>query len=100
VPTAIQVEGNMQVDLAAQCDYLGRSCFKEKREISQSEPGFDITARIRLVRQPQNESQYTNDIGLTSISDEKLAGLLMQRIESTRGRYQMLADRNWKVISR
>lgn len=98
VPTAIQVEGNMQIDLASNAITWVALVLKEKREISQSEPGFDITARIRLVRQPQTESKYTSDINLTSMGNDKLAGLLMQRIESTRGRYQMLADRNWKVI--
>lgn len=98
VPTAIQVEGNMQVDLAAQSIVWVALVLKEKREISQSEPGFDITARIRLVRQLQNEATFTGDLAAIELDEAKISGLLMQRIESTRGRYQMLADRNWKVI--
>jgi hypothetical protein len=98
VPTAIEVEGNMQLDLAALSISWVALVLKEKREISQSEPGFDITARIRLVRQPQSEAKYTNDLSVAVVDEAKLSGLLMQRIESTRGRYSMLADRNWKVI--
>jgi hypothetical protein len=98
VPTAIQVEGNLQVDLASSTIPWVAMVLKEKREISQSEPGFDITARIRLVRQPQDDAKFTSDLNVTTIDEAKLSGLLMQRIESTRGRYSMLADRNWKVI--
>lgn len=98
VPTAIQIEGNIQVDLQGKSITWVALILKEKRQISQLEPGFDITARIRLVRKPLETAAHTADLSLTKPSAEKLPGLLMQRIESARGRYQMLADRNWKVI--
>jgi len=98
VPTTIHLEGNLQADLSTNTIQWVAMVLKEKRSISQSEPGFDITARIRLVRQPQAQATHTTDMALMQLSEAKLAGLLMQRIESTRGRYQMLADRNWKVI--
>lgn len=98
VPTVIGIQGNMQVDVETKSISWVAMVLNEKREISQSEPGFEITARIRLVRERQTEAHYTSDLSVTKPDEAKLSGLLMQRIESTRGRYQMLADRNWKVI--
>ncbi|MEY4565274.1 MAG: hypothetical protein RLY14_244 [Planctomycetota bacterium] len=98
VPTSIQIQGNLQADLHSSSITWLAMVLKEKRQISQSEPGFDVTARVRLVRKPLQEASQTIDLSLANPSETELPSLLMQRIESTRGRYQMLADRRWRLI--
>lgn len=100
VPTQLEIKGSYQAKLASQCaivSWLGL-VLQEKRAISQAEPGFEITARIRLLREEQ-----TNEIPVTA---EKLVELSQKseneslwivRTGSVLGRYSFLASRQWKT---
>lgn len=61
VATQLNVTGNFQAKLASQCamvPWVGL-VIKEKRSVSQAEPGFDIAARIRLIAKSKLvKSQY------------------------------------------
>ena len=101
VPTRLNIEGNFQAKLASRCamvTWLGL-VIKEDRQISQAEPGFDITARVRLIRE---ESDAKIDIAPDAL--RKLAtgngddgGRWLVKLQSTAGRYAMLADRRWHI---
>ncbi len=101
VPTKIKVNGNMQAAMASQCalvTWVGMS-LTETREISQSEPGFSLTCRIKLIRKESSEA--CNDVALEelkAIAQSNDEGRFLIRIASVPGRYQMLADRRWKTI--
>jgi hypothetical protein len=100
VPTQLEIKGSFQVKLASQCaivSWLGM-VLQEKRAISQAEPGFEITARIRLLREEQ-----TNDLPLTAEKLLELSrrsedeSLWIVRTGSVLGRYSFLASRQWKT---
>ena len=101
VPTKIKVNGNLQASMASQCalvTWVGMS-LTETREISQSEPGFSLTCRIKLIRKESPEA--CNDVTreeLKAIAQSNDDGRWLVRIASVPGRYQMLADRRWKTI--
>ncbi len=101
VPTKIQVNGNLQASMASQCalvTWVGMS-LTETREISQSEPGFSLTCRIKLIRKESPEA--CNEVALDelkAIASSNDDGRWLVRIASVPGRYQMLADRRWKTI--
>lgn len=101
VPTKIKVIGNLQVAMASQCalvTWVGMS-LTETREISQSEPGFSLTCRVKLIRKESPEA--CNDVTLDelkAIAKSNDDGRWLVRVASVPGRYQMLADRRWKTI--
>ncbi len=101
VPTKISIDGNLHAALGSQCalvTWAGMS-ITEAREVSQSEPGFKLTARIQLIRkeEPNACSDVTLD-ELRAIADSNDDGRWLNQIASIPGRYQMLADRRWKTI--
>ena len=70
---------------------------KESRAISQAEPGFDITARVRVLRaETEDEISITNE-SLRKLATNEQPGRWLVQLESGAGRYSMLADRRWKV---
>lgn len=101
VPTKIKVNGNLQAAMASRCalvTWVGMS-LTETREISQSEPGFSLTCRIKLIRKESPEA--CNDVTLEelrAIAQSNDDGRWLVRVASVPGRYQMLADRRWKTI--
>lgn len=101
VPTKLNVQGNLQTILGTQSAFvkwLGMS-LTETREISQAEPGFTLTARIKLIR--KEEPDACNDVPhseLKALAESDDQGRWMLQIASVPGRYQFLADRRWKLI--
>ena len=99
VPTRLEIQGNLQASRGRESWLVTwlAVVIDEQRQVSQSEPGFDITARVRLIRQEsQNQLSVSDDTlrGLTQLEDE---GLWLVRLHSTAGRYSMLADRRWHI---
>lgn len=99
VPTELAIRGNFNAEFGSRCalvTWLGLA-IQETREISQSEPGFAITARVRLIRaETQNEFPISAD-KLRAIAEVEDEGRWLVRLHSTSGRYSMLGDRRWKT---
>ncbi len=99
VPTHLEINGNIQAKLASQCalvSWLG-VVIKEERQISQAEPGFDITARVRLIREETESQLEISDTGLRQAVGEADDGKWLVRLQSSAGHYSMLADRRWHI---
>ncbi len=104
VPTRLNIEGNFQAKLASHCamvTWLGL-VIKENRQISQAEPGFDISARVRLIREESEASEAKIDIASDALrklanSDGNEDGRWLVKLQSSAGRYAMLADRRWHI---
>lgn len=100
VPTKIKVTGNLQAQVTTQplVTWVGMSV-TETREVSQAEPGFTLTARIKLIRKEEVGACADVDqqelVELASSQDE---GRWLLQVASVAGRYQFLADRRWKTI--
>ncbi len=96
VPTKIAVNGNLHAELASECalvTWIGMS-LTETRDISQAEPGFTLTARIKLIR--KEEADACSDVTvkeLSAIAASNDDSRWLMQICSVPGRYQMLADR-------
>lgn len=99
VPTRLEIDGNFQVKLASQCalvTWLG-VVIKEVRQVSQAEPGFDITARVRLIRDEADAKLNITADALRALAATEDAGRWLVHLKSTAGRYSMLADRRWHI---
>ena len=99
VATEIKVKGNFQAKLASECaivSWVGLA-IQEKRAVSQSEPGFDIVARIRLIRDEQPHEWDIDRAQLLELSAADHDSQLTIKLGSAMGRYAFLADRRWKT---
>jgi hypothetical protein len=99
VPTQLEIHGNFQAKLASRCamvTWLGL-VIQEKRQVSRAEPGFDITARIRLIREESEERMEITDAALRELANETNEGRWLVRLRSQAGHYSMLADRRWHI---
>ncbi len=99
VATELKIKGNFQAKLASECaivSWVGLA-IQEKRAISQSEPGFDIVARIRLLREEQPHEWNLDREKLLELSAANHDSQLTIKLGSAIGRYSFLADRQWKT---
>lgn len=99
VPTQLEIDGNFQVKLASQCamvTWLG-VVIKEERQVSQAEPGFNITARVRLIREETDPKVDITADALRELAASEDAGRWLVHLKSAAGRYSMLADRRWHI---
>lgn len=99
VATELKVKGNFQARLASECaivSWVGLA-IQEKRAISQSEPGFDIVARVRLIREQQPHPWPLDRAKLLELSAANHESQLTIKLGSAMGRYAFLADRQWKT---
>ena len=99
VATEIKVKGNFQAKLGSECaivSWVGLA-IQEKRAISQAEPGFDIVARVRLIRDEQPHEWSLDRAKLLELSAANHESQLTIKLGSAMGRYAFLADRQWKT---
>lgn len=99
VSTTLEIKGSYNAKIASQCamvTWLGL-VIKETRDISQAEPGFQITARIRMIRaETGNEFAISAD-ELRQLAAQADEGQWLVRMQSMVGRYTMLGDRRWRT---
>ncbi len=101
VPTKLNIQGNFNAKFTGGCvvvTWLGL-VIKEDRDISQSEPGFSVTARIRLIREVTNEQISVTEDALKRLSANDDPGRWLVRLTTNAGQYSMLADRNWRIYT-
>ncbi len=99
VATELKIKGTFQAKLASECamvSWLGISV-QEKRSVSQAEPGFEIVARIRLIREEQIREWSIDRAELLELSAANHDSQLIIKHGSAMGRYTFLADRRWKT---
>ncbi|MFO1066244.1 MAG: hypothetical protein U0892_20490 [Pirellulales bacterium] len=101
VSTKMNIKGNLTARLGTACavvTWVGLS-MTEVRAISQAEPGFTLTALVKLVRQEELNACLDVTVDeLQSLAANDDGGRWMLQVISTAGRYQMLADRRWHTI--
>ena len=101
VPTKLNITGNLHAALGSQCaliTWVGMS-INETRDISQAEPGFTLTARVKLIRKEEPEACLDVEDGeLRALAGDDDEGRWLLEVASVAGRYKFLADRRWKTI--
>lgn len=97
VPTEIRVRGSAHVALASQgafVSWLGLS-IRESREISKYRPGFEVTARLELIRKEEATRKLATREQLLQLAASEDPARWLVRIESAPARFQTVANRNW-----
>lgn len=100
VPTKLEIRGNYQVSMGSQAalvTWVGL-VIKEQRSISEAEPGFQITARIKLLRAEAKTGLSTSADALRKLAAADEDGRWLVSLSSKHGNYSMLADRRWTMF--
>jgi hypothetical protein len=92
VPTSIELAAKATFDPSKGIMTWFAAAISEKREIGRGEPGFQLSARIRLQRESLQEP-----IGLTTPTPSVPSPRLIE-IHSEDSQYVMLCDPRWRVM--
>lgn len=99
VKTTIHIEGKATFDRSQGLISWVAVTLQEKRQVGDMEPGFDITARVRILRESiDGLSQEINLTQLEKQAQEDRASELT-RVHSKLGAYQFVADRGWTLYT-
>ncbi len=100
VPTKIRVVGKMTFDRKNGFTNWLAMAVHETREIGKAEPGFDVAATIKMLRQPLAQpvklakKPYAVDVTATIPEDR-----LFIELQSDHLRIRMPMDRRWRMMS-
>jgi hypothetical protein len=99
VPTEIRILGKLTVDRSSQCVTWAAVAMHETRQIGKAEPGFDVTATIRMIRKPLTRPQGLKRVGPSVDFDrDPPKDRLLMSIESESVGISALMDRRWRVM--
>lgn len=99
VSTRQRMIGKMTFDRTFQtCTWLALA-IHETREISRAEPGFDITATIRMVRRPMHKPvALPAEVANIDFDRPAPAGRLYVELQSRELQVGAMMDRRWRMI--
>jgi hypothetical protein len=72
--------------------------FHERREIGHAEPGFDVTARLRVAITPQAEADALSDAALRDLPLTASAGATLLDLQPQQSHVRLIHDRRWRVL--
>ncbi|WP_186775004.1 hypothetical protein [Allorhodopirellula solitaria] len=99
VPTELKVVGKLTLDRKAGAVTWAAVAVHETREIGNAEPGFDVTATIRMVRKPLPSVQTLPQAPQRIAFDEPPpASRLLVTMASDHVGVEGLMDRRWRVM--
>lgn len=99
VPTAIDLAGKATFDRTVGAVTWLALALREQREIGKAEPGFQVAAQVKLIRQRLTEANAVRGTGSLDLSGPPPADRTMIHIDSQSGRFTAFLDRTWRVIS-
>lgn len=99
VPTEIRLLGKLTVDRSTNCVTWAAIAMHETRQIGKAEPGFDVTATIRMIRKPLSRAQgLPRNPATVEFNSEPPRQRLLMTVESDSVGASALMDRRWKVM--
>ncbi|TWU10488.1 hypothetical protein [Allorhodopirellula heiligendammensis] len=99
VPTLLRVVGKMTLDRGAGAVTWAAIAIHETREIGNAEPGFDVTATIRMVRKPlSNPQSLSSKPAKIAFDEPPPQDRLLVAMSSKHVGVQGLMDRRWRVM--
>jgi len=99
VKTSIKIDGKGRLDRSSGMISWVAVSMQETRQVGESEPGFDVTARIRILRESIDSLSQTIDLDSLQKRAEADQSSELTRVLSRLGAYQFVADRGWTLYS-
>ncbi len=98
VVSKVEIRAKANFDLTRRAVTWLAANVRERREIGQAEPGFEVIARLRLALSPQSHSDALDDQTLDSLTLTADAGLTLLELHPQRGGFRLIHDRRWRVM--
>lgn len=99
VPTQLRIVGKLTLDRGAGAITWAAIAIHETREIGNAEPGFDVTATIRMVRKPLTSVQKLPSRPAAIVFDAPPPqDRLLVAVSSEHVGVQGLVDRRWRLM--
>jgi hypothetical protein len=96
--TRIQLEAKANLDLKARTLTWFTATIREQRDISDTQPGLNVTARLRLVAEKHSEPPAELADAALPAELQPAAVVELVRLISQLGGFELLCDRHWRVI--
>jgi len=97
--TKIALEGKAKIDRKAGLISWVAVTFDEERAVSESEPGFKIQARLRVLREQIATISTGHTLAEMVARLDKANTVELVQFDSKLGAYTFVADRNWTTYS-
>ena len=99
VPTTIRALGKMTFDRSRRAVTWLALALHETREIGKAEPGFDVSATIKLVRQPLRQpAKLPSEKPTLALTEPIPADRLLVELSSREVGFRVLMDRRWRMM--
>jgi len=98
VSTEIEFNAKCNFDLDRHLLTWFAASLREKRSIGHAEPGFEVTARLRLAMQPSTVPLDLSEETLAGIVLEPDSGADLLSFESAYASYRLIHDRRWRSM--
>lgn len=98
VPTTIDLVAKLVFDRQSACCTWLALAIREARDISKSEPGFEIAGTIRMIRKPMDAPVKLPATPATDM-DRIPADRLYSELASAPVGFAVLMDRRWKIMT-
>lgn len=99
IGTSLKVQGKAHVNRTTGIVSWLAMVIEEERDVSEAEPGFLITARLRILREAMDElssGARLEDVEATAMKSQSLE---LVQFESVRGAYKFIADKQWMTYT-
>ena len=98
VASKIALKAKANFDTAQRAVTWLAANFHERREIGHAEPGFDVTARLRVAITPQTEADALSDAALRDLPLKASAGSTLLELRPQQSNVRLIHDRRWRVL--
>lgn len=99
VPTTIELAGKVTFDrVAGTCTWVALA-LRETRTIGKAEPGFQVAATIKMIRQPLATAAAIRTPAPLQLDQPVPADRMLVELRSTKAGFSVLLDRRWRMLS-
>lgn len=98
IATDMEISGKLNVDTRQHLVTWLAMTVKEIRAIGHAQPGFDVTARIRMVRQAGEATGKLTDEAIAAWDANPKLDQQFLAFESKYGEFSLTHDRRWRLL--
>ena len=98
VVSKIEIRAKANFDVTRRAVTWLAANIRERREIGEAEPGFDVIARLRLALSPQSRSDALERQDAERIDFDAGAGSTLLEFHPQRSGFRLVHDRRWRVM--
>lgn len=98
VSSEIQFRAKCNFDLTENLITWFAVAMRENRAIGHAEPGFEVTARLRVAIEPLAKSERLSDASLKGLTLEPKPGVELLSFQAEKSDFQMIHDRRWRSM--